>query len=74
MCPLGAIYGLLNIISFLQLKIDREKCIECNRCNTVCPMDAAPLHNLRSAECIRCGKCIAACPEEAIKLRPPMKE
>ena len=39
LCPLGAMLGLLNRITQLQLKVDTEKCNECGICQTVCPMD-----------------------------------
>lgn len=67
-CPLGAIYGLLNKISFLHIKIDKEKCVDCGACEKNCPMDASPVKNARSAECILCGKCREVCPKDAISL------
>lgn len=69
MCPLGALYGLLNKISVYHMEKNRDKCVSCGRCRSVCPMDVDPVKNLRSAECIRCGKCVSACPKEALALR-----
>lgn len=74
LCPLGAIYGLLNKISLYQLKIDKHQCIHCGRCADICEMDVDPVNNCRSAECIRCGKCAAACPKDAIKLGFDLKK
>ena len=68
LCPLGAIYGLLNKISFLRLKIDTKKCTACGTCSHVCPMDVNPLKYPDSAECIRCGRCVDKCPEKAIHI------
>lgn len=65
-CPLGAIYGLLNKISMYHIKIDDDKCTECGRCAKVCKMDVDPAKNPNSAECIRCGKCAESCPSKAI--------
>lgn len=67
-CPLGAIYGLLNKISFYHLYINPEKCIGCGKCARVCPMDVDPVQHPDSVECIRCGKCAADCPTNAIQL------
>lgn len=39
MCPLGAIYGILNKVSFFHMDVDMEKCIHCGKCSSVCPMD-----------------------------------
>lgn len=66
MCPLGAIYGLLNRISIYHMELNREKCISCGKCRTVCPMDIDPVEKQNSPECIRCGKCVAECPGQAL--------
>ena len=66
MCPLGAIYGLLNKVSFYRVHLDMDKCVSCGTCRDVCPMDVNPAAHPDSAECIRCGRCAAACPGHAI--------
>jgi len=68
LCPLGAIYGLLNKISFLRLNTDKSKCVVCGACARACPMDVDPTLHPDSTECIRCGKCAAVCPTKAISL------
>ncbi len=68
LCPLGAIYGLLNKVSFYRLTVDEKKCIHCGKCAAVCRMDVDPVKHPQSAECIRCGECAAACPAGAIRL------
>ncbi|MBQ1795540.1 MAG: 4Fe-4S binding protein [Treponema sp.] len=68
LCPLGAIYGLLNKISFYHVHVNKEKCISCGKCSEVCPMDNNPLLKPRSAECILCGRCADICPAKAIRL------
>ncbi len=66
LCPLGAIYGLLNKISVYHLEVDKEACISCGRCAQVCKMNVDPVRCPNSAECIRCGACAASCPRQAI--------
>ena len=68
MCPLGAIYGLLNKVSLYHLTVDREKCNGCGSCSRVCRMDVDPVRTPDSMECIRCGECREACPQKAIHL------
>ncbi|MBP3657536.1 MAG: 4Fe-4S binding protein [Clostridia bacterium] len=68
LCPLGAIYGLLNKVSFYRLTIDENKCIRCGKCARVCLMDVDPVKSPQSIECIRCGACAAACPTGAIRI------
>ena len=66
LCPLGAIYGLLNKLSLYRLRVDGVKCVSCGQCARVCPMDVDPVQTPDSAECIRCGRCAAQCPARAI--------
>lgn len=68
LCPLGAIYGLLNKISIYHLEVDQHKCVGCGKCSRVCKMDVDPVKKTNSAECIRCGNCTAACPTQAIHM------
>lgn len=68
LCPLGAIYGLMNKVSFYQLSIDKHMCINCGKCSKICKMDVDPCKNPDSSECIRCGRCAAECPAGAIRL------
>ncbi|MDE6364594.1 MAG: 4Fe-4S binding protein [Lachnospiraceae bacterium] len=68
LCPLGAIYGLLNKISIYHLEVDRQSCIKCGQCAHTCKMDVDPTTAPNSAECIRCGACAASCPKQAIRL------
>lgn len=65
-CPLGAVYGLANPISFFHYEIDREKCIECGACRKACKLGIDPVKNPNAPECIRCGECVKACPHGAI--------
>ncbi len=68
LCPLGAIYGFFNRISFLQLDVDHSRCTHCGACSKVCKMDVVPCDHPDSAECIRCGACAEICPEKALRL------
>lgn len=69
LCPLGAIYGLLNKISIYHLEVDKKACIGCGKCARTCKMDIDPVVNPNSAECIRCGACASACSKQAIQLK-----
>ncbi len=69
MCPLGAIYGLLNKVSIYHMECNKKTCVSCGKCHNICPMDVDPVKNPNSAECIRCGKCVASCPKESRALK-----
>lgn len=66
MCPLGAIYGLMNKISLYHLEIDKDQCVNCGKCAKVCKMEVDPVKKPDSPECIRCGACAESCPKGAI--------
>lgn len=63
-CPLGALYGLFNKFAPIGIKLDKSKCIGCDRCKHKCKMD---IHHVGDHECINCGECVACCPTNAIK-------
>ena len=66
-CPLGAIYGLFNKISFYNFSID-SSCINCKKCEKVCKFGIKTYENPNSPECIRCNDCVRHCPVNAIKV------
>lgn len=66
LCPLGAIYGLLNRFSVYQMQVDDNACTHCGKCEKVCKMGVDVTKNINSAECIRCGLCQHSCPAHAI--------
>ena len=66
LCPLGAIYGCFNPIALGRYHVEKEKCIDCGKCQTVCPFDLDPSKKPNSTECIRCGRCLDACPTGAL--------
>ena len=68
-CPLGAIYALCNKVSFLQMKVDEDKCVSCGKCERACKMDVDVTKTPNHTECIRCGMCIRACPTKAVCFR-----
>lgn len=63
LCPLGALYGLFNKISFFGVKVNMDKCTRCNLCVSHCKLD---IHQVGDQECISCGECIDVCPTQAI--------
>jgi polyferredoxin len=62
LCPLGAALAVFNKIAPLRLKVAENRCVDCGRCNTECPMDIINAHaNSRDLECIQCLECLETC-------------
>lgn len=67
LCPIGIIYGLMNRLSFLTIKIDKNKCTGCKVCLYKCPMNLKFEDIGKSPGCLLCGECISTCPYNALK-------
>jgi ferredoxin-type protein NapH len=78
-CPVGAIDAFANWLGskikfFKRIRIDKEKCTQCNSCVKECPLWAIEKKEDNSLEinqisCMPCKKCIEKCPEKAISYR-----
>ena len=67
-CPLGALYGLFNKISFFGIKVEKGKCTDCGLCTAHCKVD---IKRPGDQECISCGECVGTCPTKAIQWKGP---
>ncbi|VVB71639.1 NAD(P)H-quinone oxidoreductase subunit I, chloroplastic [uncultured archaeon] len=65
-CPMGTLQRTIGKGKY-ELKVDREKCIECGKCRKVCPMQLPVNEILSKPDCIKCGRCVEACPKEALR-------
>ena len=70
-CPFGLYSWFLENIAINQIKIDRDECIDCQKCVKACPTEAMDgiLNKKRKyflPDCWSCGKCIDACPKDVI--------
>lgn len=69
LCPLGALLGILSPFTILKLKIEKDRCSECNLCNMVCPSGATPFPQgkWKPTECFYCFNCADKCPFSEVK-------
>ncbi len=75
LCPVGALMAALGSeYSLLTIKRNIVRCIECEACSRVCPMQIPVLRVLREKgklmdpECIKCMDCMFICPEKALSI------
>lgn len=66
LCPLGAIYGLFNRISFFRINFHEDKCTNCGQCGKACQLCLEPVKQPNSHDCVRCGGCVRACHTKAL--------
>lgn len=71
-CPITVFLKPMSYFSMVRVKCDKEKCVSCNKCKRVCPMNVDMTDNIRKrengTECILCMECIDNCPKDALKL------
>ena len=67
-CPLGALWSPFNPVSAFRLRVEQERCIRCDRCQEVCPVDIRVYENPDSPACIRCLQCVRECPVECVEV------
>ena len=71
-CPMGTLQGVASRDTHL-LTVT-EACIECKKCEKVCPISTYPgayrisggIGQVPSSECLRCSNCIVNCPRGAL--------
>ncbi|MFQ5642268.1 MAG: FAD-dependent oxidoreductase [Thiogranum sp.] len=76
LCPYGATFGLLNHAGFYGIEMDKDKCIDCRRCEQVCDMAIPVWEQGKQAgrvtaleDCMGCARCVVSCPTDALEIR-----
>lgn len=68
-CPFGAFQSIFNKANIFEIRVNREKCKDCNVCSTVCPTQAISRESAKEGgtlmNCIKCGACVDACKSKA---------
>ena len=64
-CPMGTMQRALGGSKY-QLKVNRDLCIDCGKCQKVCPMQLPVNEILDKPDCIKCARCVEACPKQAL--------
>lgn len=64
LCIEGAKYGVFSMLRPVTIIRDKNLCINCNKCNKVCPMNinVSSYGQVRSLQCVNCMECVTECP------------
>jgi polyferredoxin len=69
-CPITIFLKPASYFALLRIKVNPDKCISCNKCKKICPMEVDILNNKynreNGTECILCLKCTTECPKKAL--------
>ena len=77
LCPLGGTFQVLGRAGQVNVAIDHDACIHCDKCTHVCLPDPEILAPalagedaiVRAGDCMACGACVDACPTSALHFR-----
>ena len=69
-CPITVFLKPMSYYSLLRVHCDESKCVHCEKCLRVCPMDVEVNKESRTrkngTECILCYECTKVCPVKAL--------
>ena len=69
-CPITVFLKPISYYSLLRICCDKTKCINCGKCERLCPMDVEVTNNSRkrknATECILCMECVKNCLKKAL--------
>ena len=64
LCPLAAVMNPLSRFGLMRVRRDGEACVDCRKCEAVCPMNIAVsrVPEVTAARCTACLECVSVCP------------
>jgi polyferredoxin len=69
-CPVTVFLKPASYFSAIRIKCKKDRCVNCGRCRSVCPMNVDMTDNSRKrkngTECILCMECVKNCPKDAL--------
>jgi polyferredoxin len=65
-CPLGALFGIVDRFAIWRIGKKQRECIDCNLCQRDCEGGCEPAGNIRISECVLCFNCLDSCKHDVI--------
>jgi len=65
-CPLGALFGVINRFAVWRIGKNENRCVNCNLCERHCEGGCEPAGTIRTSECVLCFNCLDECKHEVI--------
>jgi polyferredoxin len=66
-CPLGALFGVLDRFAPWRIGKAEKKCPDCGQCQRNCEGGCNPAGAIRISECVLCFNCRQDCPHQTIR-------
>jgi len=65
-CPLGALFGIIDRFAVWRIGKKAKECINCKLCERYCEGGCEPAGNMRISECVLCFNCLDICKDDLI--------
>lgn len=73
-CPLGALFGIINRFAVWRIGKTKPECINCKLCHSNCEGACQPADNIRTSECVLCFNCLDDCQYGLVRYQPKPSE
>ena len=70
LCPVGSLLSLVSRWSLFGIRIDKEKCVGCHKCEHRCKANCIDVDGcaVDGSRCVMCFNCLGHCKQDAIKI------
>ena len=70
LCPVGTLLGFISRYSLFGIRIDREKCVGCRKCEKRCKASCIDVdgRTVDGSRCVMCFNCLGHCKQGAISI------
>ncbi|USN99369.1 MAG: hypothetical protein H6810_01445 [Phycisphaeraceae bacterium] len=75
-CPYGGLFGALDPVSPVRVRVDHDKCKQCGHCTAACTSNVRVHEEIKAfgmvvdPGCMKTMDCISVCPNDALSIAP----